>query len=61
MKVHYFGLYGRAEAMRMILSHAKQPYEDVSYTFESWGGVKNSGKFEFNQLPGLEMDDKIYC
>jgi glutathione S-transferase len=33
MKVHYFSGYGRGEAIRMALSYAKVPYEDVNYTF----------------------------
>ena len=32
MKVYYFGVYGKAEVLRMLLTHAKQQFEDVRYT-----------------------------
>ncbi len=48
MKVHYFPLYGRAEAIRFLLSAAKVDFENVDYSFEEWGKHKESGKFEFN-------------
>ena len=48
MKVHYFGFYGKGEMLRMILTHAKQPFLNVVYTQDSWKEVKMSGKFEFN-------------
>jgi glutathione S-transferase len=61
MKVHYFkGYYGRAESIRMILFLNSQKFENVDYTFEEWGKVKHSGKFEFNQLPALEADGQIF-
>ena len=48
MKVHYFGIYGKAEMLRMLLTHAKQPFEDVVYTFETLKDAKLTGNFEFN-------------
>jgi glutathione S-transferase len=60
MKVHYFkGVYGRAEIIRMILTLNSQKFENVEYTFEEWSKLKHSGKFEFNQLPALELDGQI--
>ena len=56
MKIHYFNGYGRAESIRMLLSIAKVPYEDVSYTDAEWGKAKHSGKFEFGQMPVLELE-----
>lgn len=61
MKVHYFPGYGRAEAVRMLLAHAKVPFENVNYTFESLPAAKESGNLEFGQLPVLEMDGKFYA
>lgn len=43
----------------MLLAHAKQPFENVNFTFDSWPAEKFSGKYEFNQLPGLEIDGTI--
>ena len=59
IKVHYFPGYGRAEAWRLLLSHAKLPYENVLYAFEVMSEAKASGNLEFGQLPVLEMDGKF--
>ena len=55
-KVHYFDGYGRAEALRMLLTHAKVAFENVFYGegANSWPEAKATGKFEFGQLPVLE-------
>ena len=60
-KLHYFAGYGRGEAIRMLLSHAKQELEEVHYTFETVGEAKASGNLEFGQLPVLEHDGKFYA
>ena len=57
MKIHYFDAYGRAEMSRMLLAHAKQPFENVNWTRETIGEIKASGKLEFGQLPALELAD----
>ena len=46
-KVHYFPGYGKAEALRMLLAHAKADYEDVHYTPETLPAAKASGNLEF--------------
>ena len=61
MKLHYFPGYGRAEACRMLLAHAKVPYENVHHTFESLPEFKTTGVLEFGQLPALEIDGKFYA
>ena len=61
MKVHYFPSYGRAEAIRMLLAHAKVEFENVDYTRESFAEAKAAGNFEFGQLPVLEMEGKLYA
>ena len=33
-KLVYFGLYGRGEKLRVLLSHAKVEFEDERVTFE---------------------------
>ena len=59
MKVHYFAGYGRAEAIRMALVHAKVPFENVNYGFgEELAKAKASGNLEFGQLPVLQVEDK---
>eukprot|EP00351_Strombidinopsis_sp_SopsisLIS2011_P003679 CAMPEP_0116876892 /NCGR_PEP_ID=MMETSP0463-20121206/8750_1 /TAXON_ID=181622 /ORGANISM="Strombidinopsis sp, Strain SopsisLIS2011" /LENGTH=202 /DNA_ID=CAMNT_0004523783 /DNA_START=28 /DNA_END=636 /DNA_ORIENTATION=- len=56
-KLYYFDLYGRAEAIRMILTHAKVEFEDVRLNKEQFGEMVASGKLEFNQVPAFEMED----
>jgi hypothetical protein len=36
VKLYYFECHGRAEPIRMLLTYAKIPFEDVQYTFEEW-------------------------
>ena len=63
-KVHYFPGYGRAEALRMLLTHAKVAFEDVFYGegHNNWADAKASGRFEFGQLPVLEgPSGKLYA
>ena len=57
MKVYYFDLYGRAEAIRMMLSKAGVEFEDVRMTGEEFNDLKASGKFEYSQVPMLELED----
>lgn len=59
-KIHYFPGYGRAEAIRMLLSHAGIEYEEVNYGFGDMPSLKESGKLEFGQLPAVERDGKFY-
>jgi glutathione S-transferase len=61
MKVHYFSGYGRAEAIRMLLAHAKVEFEDVHYTFETLPALKETGNLEFGQVPAVEIDGKWYA
>ena len=57
MKVYYFDIMGRAEAIRMLLTYKKVDFEDVRLTKEQFGEMKAAGKFEFGQVPALELDD----
>ena len=54
-KLHYFNFYGRAEPIRMLLTHANIAFEDIRVPFPDWPGVK--GNYEFGQLPVLEITD----
>ena len=57
MKLYYFDSYGRAEAIRMFFWHAKVEYEDIRLTKEQFAEHKAAGKFEYGQVPMLELDD----
>lgn len=58
MKLYYFDIYGRAEGIRMLLTHAKAEWEDVRINGEKLGELKASGNLEFGQVPALEHDGK---
>jgi len=57
MKVYYFDIYGKAEAIRMLLSKAGVAFEDVRVSGESWAELKGSGTLEYGQVPMVELDD----
>ena len=57
MKLYYFDIYGRAESIRFLLSHAKVAYENVYINGEKLQELKASGKLEFGQVPLLETED----
>ncbi|EFJ52621.1 hypothetical protein VOLCADRAFT_102603 [Volvox carteri f. nagariensis] len=55
LKLHYFGLPGRAETSRICLTIGKVPYEDVIYEFKTW--QEHKAKMPFGQVPVLELED----
>jgi len=59
-KLHYFGIYGRAEPIRMAFALAGVAFEDNRYPMgpdEKLIALKGSGKLEFGQMPMLELHD----
>ena len=59
-KVIYFGVHGRAAAMRMLLTHAKVEFEDEMLGFDQFGPRKAAGEFPNGQLPCVQIDGKMY-
>mmetsp|Transcript_23158 Transcript_23158/g.26610 ORF Transcript_23158/g.26610 Transcript_23158/m.26610 type:complete len:217 (+) Transcript_23158:109-759(+) len=57
LTLSYFGIYGRGEAARMILTYGKVDFIDKIVTKEQLGEMKAAGKCQ--QLPILEYDDKV--
>lgn len=55
MKLYYFDIYGRAESIRFLLSHAKVEYENVN-AGPIMADLKKD-KLEFGQVPMLETAD----
>ncbi len=56
IKLHYFDLAGRGEPIRMLLVHARVPFEDHRIAFAEWSKFKDT--FEGKQVPVLEIDGK---
>ncbi len=61
MKLSYFDIYGRAESIRMLLSHAKVEYENATVNGEQVAALKAEGALEFGQVPLFEKDGKRYA
>ena len=47
MKLYYFDLYGIAEPIRMALTKAGVPFEDIRLNGESFKELKEAGKCTF--------------
>lgn len=59
VKVTYFGGNGRAAIIRAILDYEKVPFENEVIDFKDWPNIKNDdSRFEFHQLPVLEINGK---
>ena len=56
MKLTYFDIYAKAEATRMLLTHAKVDFEDCRIQFPEMAAMKPD--LEFGQLPLFEHDGK---
>ena len=58
MKLYYFDIYGRAESIRFLFSHAKVDYKNL--LAKDLSDLRAQGKLEFNQVPVLEKDGKFF-
>ena len=56
IKLTYFNLRARGETARMILVYNNIPYNDNRIEFSEWLELKNSGYYEFGQIPVIEID-----
>ena len=57
MKLYYFDITGLAEPIRLLLNHAKVPFEDIRIKREEWPSKKNDPLFEFHSMPVLVLAD----
>jgi glutathione S-transferase len=61
MKLTYFDVYGKAEAIRLLLNHAGVEYEDIRVTGPEFMAIKDDKtKVPYGQLPVLQKDGKVY-
>ena len=62
IKLYYLHLYGRGEPIRMLLNHAKVPFEEINFQLQEMQEVlKQQDIYEFKQCPVLEIDGKRYA
>ena len=54
-KLYYWPIHGRAEPIRMLLSHAGVSFEDIEVTPEIFARLTQDDCLEFEQLPMLEL------
>jgi glutathione S-transferase len=59
IKVIYFPIRGRAEALRLALVIGNVPFVDETLDFKQFGLIKES--LPFSQLPIVSMDGKVYA
>lgn len=57
-KLTYFGGNGRAAIIRAIFSVMKYPFENEVIEPKEWMKIKQSGRFEFQQMPILKHNEK---
>ena len=57
VKVYYFGIYGKGEPIRMLLTKAGVPFEDVRLTMDSFKELKETGVLAHGQVPMVELDN----
>eukprot|EP01017_Pseudomicrothorax_dubius_P012533 TRINITY_DN15247_c0_g1_i1.p1 TRINITY_DN15247_c0_g1~~TRINITY_DN15247_c0_g1_i1.p1 ORF type:complete len:216 (+),score=42.21 TRINITY_DN15247_c0_g1_i1:160-807(+) len=61
IKLYYFDLHGRAEAIRLVLYYNKVKYEDYRMSTIEWRELKKTGIAPYGKLPFVEIDGKIYA
>ena len=61
IKLYYFDIEARAEAIRLALVLGDVPFEDIRLSREEFGKKKAEGFFKFGQMPVLEVDGKQYA
>ena len=59
-KLYYFNGNGRAIIIRAILYYSKINFSDVKITKDDWAKLKQTGKFESEDLPVMEYKGKLY-
>merc|ERR1711988_1519011 len=59
IKLYYFNISGKGEALRLAMNHLKIPFTDYRFSSrEEFYEMKNSGKLAFGQVPALEITNK---
>ena len=59
-KLYYFNGNGKAIIIRAILYYSKVKFNDIKISKEDWKKLKQSGKFECEELPVMEHKGKLF-
>ena len=59
-KLYYFNGNGKAIIIRAILYYSKVKFSDIKISKEDWKKLKQTGKFECEELPVMEHKGKLY-
>ena len=59
-KLYYFNGNGKAIIIRAILYYSKVKFSDIKITKGEWKKLKQTGKFEYEELPVMEYKGKLY-
>ena len=59
-KLYYFNGNGKAMIIRAILYYSKVKFKDIKISKEDWKKLKQSGKFECEELPVMEHKGKLF-
>ena len=57
MKLIYFDIPGKAEAIRLCAAVGNVAMEDVRISRDDFAAMKESGRLPYGQVPALELDD----
>ena len=60
IKLLYFPVMSRGHSIRLLLHHANIEFEDHIIDLSEWPTHKNSGKFEFGQVPVVDIDGELF-
>lgn len=58
LKLYYFGIPGKGEAIRLALNFAGIPFEDCRIDNEIFKTLKENGTLPYGQVPALEITTK---
>ena len=58
LKLYYFDIPGKAEAIRLLCTYSNLSFEDIRLTRAQFEELRAKNKLPFGQVPALEVDAK---
>jgi prostaglandin-H2 D-isomerase / glutathione transferase len=59
LKLYYFNIPGKGEAIRLACAYGDVPLEDHRMHADEFVELKKAGKLAFGQVPALGVDDDV--